>query len=661
MQVASPVNTHYARCAEQVGFWGSAISLRNLTISDELPAACYNATNKQVNQNCMNATLRYNSPALWSMNTWGAWPYNVSDVSFTDVHFISSRSASALHLRYCRRCTVQNCLMDGGSIEVAGPLQDVRILNTTAQLHGPDPTQLGGGVGAFVMGGVGGRISGLLVANNTLGALYPIEQSTISGRIVALQGNVEHLYVSNNLNQRAGPGDQCPDMNQGEQLLWESGVESLSSARAVDDTNASVLKADGKLLTVRCGFATTKPYILAKVLAAGSLPAAQDPTGGMLARGWGGDYAHAGAARFGGVTVLHGAGAGQTRMILGVVRPVDPDEFTLQLMLDREWGVPPDDKSDIVVWGSCVHSIVVRDNNFYGIPKHVEQVAHTATVMIPIWGRAHRATYTNNIGNDMRETMYSMVDGTTTGTSLTTTDHIIRDLVSTHTRIGLDIVPQPHNDRLTMIVTMLNITLRNIVDAAVGISPSASESDPTSGTCGGLAIDGLLVENASIGLASYRPGANPASPWLKYKADWNGTGIGALLIRNAHFAGPGGEGLLLTQPLARARFSRVNFTGFTATSNGTTPVIPYVLTPLVTSTTTEWTVLVENAGLTDGTLELTHLDAGLKAEATKWALKAASGPVGIQISGHAGGCGIISGGGAEARFCCTKARDFQSN
>ena len=444
----------------QVGFWGSAISLRHLALSDQLPGSCYNATNKQVDPKCMNATLRYNSPALWSMNTWGAWSYNVSDVSFLDVHFISSRSATALHLRYCRRCTVQNCLIDGGSIEVAGPLQDVRVLNNTARLHGPHPTELGGGVGAFVMSGVGGRISGILIANNTLDALYPIEQSTISGRIAIFQGNVEHLYVANNLNRRAGPGDQCPDMNQGEQVLWESGTESLTRARAVDDTNASVLNVDGKLLTVRCGFATTKPYILAKILAAGSLPAAKDPTGGMLARGWGHDYAHVGNANFGGVTILHGHGAGQTRMIRGVVQPVDPDEFTLQLMMDREWGVPPDDESDIVVWGSCVHSIVMRDNAFHGIPKHVDQVGHTATVMIPIWGRAHRATYTNNIGNDMRETMYSMVDGTTAGTSLTTTDHIIRDVVSTHTRVGLDIVPQPHNDRLTMIVTMLNITLR---------------------------------------------------------------------------------------------------------------------------------------------------------------------------------------------------------
>jgi hypothetical protein len=86
------------------------------------------------------------------------------------------------------------------------------------------------------MSGVGGRISTVIVSNNTLGALLPIEQSTISGRIIIFQGNVEHLYVSDNLNRRAGPGDQCPDMNQGEQVLWESGTEG----RVADDHNATV-------------------------------------------------------------------------------------------------------------------------------------------------------------------------------------------------------------------------------------------------------------------------------------------------------------------------------------------------------------------------------------------------------------------------------------
>ena len=41
----------------------------------------------------------YNAPALWSMNTWGAWDYNVSDVTFDNVHFIATRAADSIFLR----------------------------------------------------------------------------------------------------------------------------------------------------------------------------------------------------------------------------------------------------------------------------------------------------------------------------------------------------------------------------------------------------------------------------------------------------------------------------------------------------------------------------------------------------------------------------------
>ena len=142
--------------------------------------------------------------------------------------------------------------------------------------------------------------------------------------------------------------------------------------------------------------------------------------------------------------MLRGAGAGQTRMIADLL------DDNMTLVLDSAFGVAPDHDSDIVVWGSCVHQVVMRDNTFFGIKKHVEQEAHTATVMIPLWGRAHRATYSNNVGRDMRVTMYSMVNGqdVSNGGSLSVTDHIVRDVVSTHTRTGLDIQPSPHNDRL---------------------------------------------------------------------------------------------------------------------------------------------------------------------------------------------------------------------
>eukprot|EP01043_Picozoa_sp_COSAG02_P011962 COSAG02_NODE_451_length_22060_cov_6.853513_5_plen_960_part_00 len=643
----------------EVAIWGSAISLRNLTLSDALPADCYNETNGAPLESCLNITRRYDSPALWSMNTWGAFQFNVSDISFVNVHFIATRAATGLHLRYCRRCTIQNCLIDGGAIELAGPVQDVRILNNTARLHGPFPTKLGGGVGAFVMAGVGGRISTLVVANNTLEALLPIEQSTISGRIIAFQANVEHLYVSDNLNKRAGPGDQCPDMNQGEQVLWETGNEG----RVPDDHNATVINVEGSKLTVRFGLPTTVPYLVSKIR-----PSLSDRSGGMVGAGWRADYAHAGSAFFGGVTVLWGKGVGQTRMI------TDLSNDNMTLTLDSEFGISPDTESAIVVWGSCVHQIVMRDNLFYGISKHVEQEAHTATVMIPLWGRAHRATYTNNIGQDMRVTMYSMVNGRVEsggGGSLSVTDHIVRDVVSTHTRTGLDIQPSPHQNRLTIIATMLNITLRDVVDVAVGISPSGAASDPASGTTGGLAIMDVEVYNASTGFASYRPGSNPAMPWQSYSSEYNGTGIGALLVQNASFAGPGAMGSIIAQPLSVARFSTVSFTGFNSVNNGTVqPVTPYVLTPRVLPaastismvgddvSSTEWVVWFENSGMGKGTVILSQLDDGLKANATSWVVGPASGALAIGISGvnHevVGGCGTISCGAMSATFCCVK-------
>ena len=62
----------------EVAIWGSAISLRDLTLSDELPSDCYNVTNHAPFDSCLNFTKRYDSPALWSMNTWVR---NILDIS----------------------------------------------------------------------------------------------------------------------------------------------------------------------------------------------------------------------------------------------------------------------------------------------------------------------------------------------------------------------------------------------------------------------------------------------------------------------------------------------------------------------------------------------------------------------------------------------------
>ena len=218
-----------------------------------------------------------------------------------------------------------------------------------------------------------------------------------------------------------------------------------------------------------------------------------------------------------------------------------------------------------------------------------------------------------------------------------------------------------------MIVTMLNITLKDVVEVAVGISPDSVASDPCTGTAGGLAIVDLEVVNATTGLASYRPGDNPAMPWLHYPSDWNGTGVGALLVRNASFTGPGAVGALLTQTLPRTRFSGVSFSRFGLETNGTAqPVLPYVLTPRVMPTTsslsdgadaTEWVVWFENSGMGKGTVTLTHLDDGLKANASTWEVGPASGGGALGITGAdgKGGCGVLANGAATAGFCCVAA------
>lgn len=170
------------------------------------------------------------------------------------------------------------------------------------------------------------------------------------------------------------------------------------------------------------------------------------------------------------------------------------------------------------------------------------------------------------------------------------------------------------------------------------------------------------------------------------------------------------------QRLARTRFSNVTFDGFSVNVNGTDqPAVPFVLTPLVVSSnllmgdepptegaarpetsvsfgdgrrgqrveaTTRhdrrtrreaghtdgdrslvekrWVVLFENAGASAGTFVLHHLDSGLSANATKWSLSPASGPVAIAVSGSAqGGCGTIavegapppSEGATDGTFC----------
>eukprot|EP00035_Acanthoeca_spectabilis_P012510 m.223299 g.223299 ORF g.223299 m.223299 type:complete len:330 (-) comp15638_c0_seq2:16-1005(-) len=252
---------------------------------------------------------------------------------------------------------------------------------------------------------------------------------------------------------------------------------------------------------------------------------------------------------------------------------------------------------------------------------------------------AHRTTYANNVGRDIRVTMYAMVSVKTTSTTingLSVTDQIISGVTSDHTRVGLDIEPQPHSGLLSMIVTMRNITLRNVVHAAVAISTTCTDAIPCSGPlAGGLAIDGISVANTTIGIAAYPPGSNPEAPWRKpVNFSWAGSGIGALLVRRARFVGPGQVGAQLTEMVPEARFSNVNFTGFAVAVNGT-KLCPtaFVLTPLALATSrSTWVVFFENSGPVSGNFSLTHLDPGLRPNASQWHLEAGSGPIALEIA-----------------------------
>jgi hypothetical protein len=107
-------------------FWGSAVSLRDLTVTNALLPG-----EKPV----VPPNTYTGRPALWSMDTYSGWPFNITDLAFTNVHFVASRENSiALVLRYTRTAKVRNCTFDYHSLVLMGPTQDVQIIGCTARL-----------------------------------------------------------------------------------------------------------------------------------------------------------------------------------------------------------------------------------------------------------------------------------------------------------------------------------------------------------------------------------------------------------------------------------------------------------------------------------------------------------------------------------------------
>ena len=157
--------------------------------------------------------------------------------------------------------------------------------------------------------------------------------------------------------------------------------------------------------------------------------------------------------------------------------------------------------------------------------------------MIPIWGRAGTVDFINNTGRDIRGTMYIQVDP-----NLTVTDYIIRDTVSDYTRYGMRLQNQPYNGQLSLIVSIHNYTLNDVIGyghkamAACNGLGSCSNEFPRAG---GVAIEGLRIRNASTAyLVLYNNRGHdpaPGAPVPVFNASFNGTGLAVYALKNFSF------------------------------------------------------------------------------------------------------------------------------
>jgi hypothetical protein len=520
----------------QNSFWGSAVSLQDLTLTDKLPDG----------QQPSVPTGSYNSPALWSMDTYGAWAHNMTDLAFRNVHFVSSRNHShALLLRYTRTVKIINCRFDYASIMLSGPLLDVQLINVSARLQSQSST-------GFLQNGVGGRVSSVVIANTSVTGLVPQAQSTIAGRFHQAQGYWEHLYVAGNVNERASPGDLHHDMNQGEQFCWESG-KSEQDAHVRIAAAPSIVQPEAGGTGSRehseqtgedpAGVVMGAPWPTLEL--AQALPqVTADALTQMLSEGLG--EGQTWSKRYGlgtgGVSVIKGRGAGQVRRLVGMAS----DNRTLQL--ERAFSVQPDSESLLAVFMTMVFSATIRDNVFVGARAQVSQPDHTAACMIPLWGRADTVDFINNTGHSIRGTMYVQVSP-----NLTVTDHIIRDTVSTNTRYGMRLQNEPRDGQLSMILSIQNYTVAGAVENGHKAMATCRKPRPDGdigSTCtgarmaGGVVISGLSIRNASTAFLMEKnnngrapPGS--AGPPPVVDSSFEGTGLAVYALRGFSFEGSG--------------------------------------------------------------------------------------------------------------------------
>ena len=167
-------------------------------------------------------------------------------------------------------------------------------------------------------------------------------------------------------------------------------------------------------------------------------------------------------------------------------------------MLAEPFGLQPDGDSTLVLFETWVERAVIRDNWYVGAKHQTDSVNHTATAMVPLWGRAKTVDYICNSGQDVRITMYAKV-----APNLTVTDHIVRDTHSVHTRFGLSLSNEPTDGKLSLVVTVENTT---IVGARKGLELMATCGPSIHHSCqgpaaGGIAIDGLAVSGVETAMS----------------------------------------------------------------------------------------------------------------------------------------------------------------
>ena len=237
-------------------FWGAAVSLRDLTVTDYLPPPLEARNTTGEDSDTRTGTPLPYQRALWSMDTcswwgnqgmgqalnttpkaactdpWSSRKFASTDISFERVTFDVNQADQAVTVRFMQRTRFDSCTFAGGQLMVDGPNHDIRIQNSVF---------LGtSGVGAVFFST--GYTSDVSMINNTQDHLRPLAASSFPGRMLVTQGtgSVERLFFAENTNRQAGPGGLCTQ-NQGEQILFETGAWSgVCTVRHVSADGLSV-------------------------------------------------------------------------------------------------------------------------------------------------------------------------------------------------------------------------------------------------------------------------------------------------------------------------------------------------------------------------------------------------------------------------------------